>query len=88
MDLLFPLICIIGVNFSMDEMTMCFKGQNTDKIRMKYKGGGGGLQRDALFQKIYMYQILMCNYPVSKTHLYKSLSPLYFRVMALFDVVE
>ena len=40
MDFIFTLILMLGVTFSMDKMTMHFKGHNADKIRMTYKTEG------------------------------------------------
>ena len=57
----FPLIWMIRVTISIDEMTMNFKGHHKDRIRMSYKQEGYGLQADASFQKGYTYQIFMCN---------------------------
>ena len=55
---------------------------------MIYKAKGDGLQREAIFQKGYTYQIFMYNNPVSKTYLSKRPSLLDDRVMSLFDTVE
>ena len=88
MNFVFPLIWMLGVTFSMDEMTMRFKGHHTDRIRMTYKSEDDGLQAYDLFNKGYTYQIFMCNATVSKTYLAKRLSPLDAREMALFDTVE
>ena len=51
------------VTFSIDEMTVSFKGPQADKNRMTYKAKGGGLQTYAIFQKLYTYTIFMENYP-------------------------
>ena len=88
MDFIFPLICILGAIFYMNEITMRFKGHHADKIRMAYKSEGDGLQTDDIFQKGYTYQIFICNYPVSKTYLAKRLSLLYPRVMEISDNEE
>ena len=53
--------------------------------RMMYKAEGGGLQAYGIFQKGYTYQIFICNDPLSKTYLSKSMSPLGFRVVELLD---
>ena len=37
MDFIFPLIWMLGIKFSMDEITMIFKGHHVEKIRMTYK---------------------------------------------------
>ena len=51
MEFIFPLIWMLGVTFSMDEMTMCFKGHHTEIIRMMDKAKGGELQIYDIFQK-------------------------------------
>ena len=88
MDFIFPLICMHGFTFSMNEINMHFKGHHADKIMMTYKAEGDGLQTDTIFRKWYTYQIFMWNDPVPKTYLSKSLYPLDAKVMALFDTTE
>ena len=51
MEFIFPLIWMLGVTFSMDEMTMCFKGHHTEIIRIMDKAKGGELQIYDIFQK-------------------------------------
>ena len=80
-DFIFPLIWILGVTFSMDEMTMCFKGHHAELIRMMDKARGGELQIYDIFQKGYTYKMFLRNDPVSKTYLSKNISPLDARVM-------
>ena len=78
---------MLGVTFSIDEITMRFKGNHAFKIRMTYKSEGDGEQTDEKFQKGYKYQIFMCNNPVPKTHLSKIMLPLDARAMSHFDTV-
>ena len=42
---------MLGVAFSVDEMTMRFKFYDTDKRRTMYKAEGDGFQADDIFQK-------------------------------------
>ena len=79
---------MLGVTFSTDEMTVCFKGHHANRIKMTYKTDGDGLHTYDLFNKGYTYQIFMCNNTVSKTYLAKRLLPLDSREMAPFDTVE
>ena len=65
-EFILPLIWVLGVTFSMDEMTMDFKIHHAEKISITYKYEVYGLQTDTLFQKGYLYQIFMCKYPISK----------------------
>ena len=81
----FPPVCMLGVTFSMDGITIRLKDHHADKIIMMYKAEGGGLQAYGIFQKGYTYQIFICNDPLSKTYLSKSMSPLGFRVVELLD---
>ena len=85
MDFIFSLIWMLGVTFSMDEMTMRFKGQHEEKISMTYKEEADVLQTYDIFQKGYTYLIFIYNDPVSGTYFTKRLSPLDARVMKLFD---
>ena len=82
---LFPLIWILGVTFSMDVITIPSKGHHEEKIRMMYKSEADLLQTDAHFQKGYIYQIFVCNDPVSKAYISKRLTPIDSILMALFD---
>ena len=66
MEFIFPLICMLGVTFSLDVITMSFKGRHEYKISMTYKSEGDLLQTDNIFHKGYTYQIFICNGPVSK----------------------
>ena len=75
------------VTFSIDEMTVSFKGPHADKNRMTYKAKGGGLQTYAIFQKEERYQIFMYNDPLPKIYLAKIMLPLHARTMAYFDTV-
>ena len=51
MGFIFPLIWMLGVAFSIDEMNMCFKGHHVDKKTMMYKSKGYGLQTYGIFRK-------------------------------------
>jgi hypothetical protein len=88
MNFLFPLIWLLGVAFSIDEMTMGFQGRHADKKRITYKRAGDGFQADALCDDGFTYQIFMRNDPAPKEYTSKGLSPLHSRVMALFDTVK
>ena len=52
---------MLGVAFSIDEMTMRFKGHHADKKRMTKKSKVDELQKYALCQKGCTNQIFMCN---------------------------
>ena len=88
MNFVFPLVWSIGVSFSIDEMTMRFKGKHKDKRRITYKAEGDGFQADALCDAGFTYQVFMRNDPAPKKYTRLGLSPLHSRVMALFDSVE
>ena len=49
MKFIFPLICMIGVSFYVDKITMRFKGNHLYKKRIMYKSEVDGFQEDALF---------------------------------------
>ena len=79
---------MLGIDFSIDEMNMRFKGKHQDKRRITYKNEGGGFQADALCQNFLTYQIFMRNDPAPPNYLKQGLSPLHSRTMALFDSVK
>ena len=47
MNFILPTVSLLACAFSVDEMTMGFKGQYKDKNRITYKSEGGGFQSDA-----------------------------------------
>ena len=79
---------MLGVAFYIDESTMWFKGCNADKMNITYKAEGDGFQADTICQKLYIYQIFVCNDPLPKTHLDKIMLPIHDIVLALIDYVE
>ena len=82
------MIWLLGVCFSIDEMTIGFQGHHSDKLRITYKAEGDGFQSDALCQEGFCYQIFMRNDPAPKKYMKMGLSPLHSRVMYLFDSLE
>ena len=52
MDFIFSFRRMLGVTFSMDEITMTFKVHHAEKRMMTLKSERGRLHTDALFQKI------------------------------------
>ena len=83
-----PTIWLLGRSFSVDEMTMGFKGNHRDKKRITYNAEGDGFQADALCQEDFTFQIWMRNDPAPKKYLNLGLSPLHSRVMGLFDTLN
>ena len=79
---------MLACAFSVDEMTMGFKGQHKDKKRITYKAEGDGFQADALCQDGFTYQVFMRNDRAPAKYLKKGLSPLHLRVMGLFDSIK
>ena len=88
LNFIMPFIWMLGFAFSIDEMTMGFKGRHQDKKRITYKAEGDGFQADALCDEGFTYQIFMRNDPAPSQYLNEGLSPLHSRVMALFDTVK
>ena len=88
LNIICPLIWMLGVAFSIDEMTMRFKGRHEDKKRITYKAEGDGFQCDALCQEGYTYQVYMRNDPAPQKYMKQGLSPLHSRVMSLFDSLK
>jgi hypothetical protein len=88
MNYIGPFAWMLGPCFSIDEMTLRFKGQHKDKRRITYKAEGDGFQCDALCQEGYCYQHYFRNDPAPKKYINQGLSPLHSRCMWLFDSVE
>ena len=65
---------------AVDEMTIQFKGQYKDKLRISLA--------DALWDDSHTYQIYMWNDPVPLYYTSKGLSPLLARTMSLFDTLK
>ena len=72
-----PMVWLLGLAFSVDEMTMGFKGKYKDKLRITYKAEGDGFQADALCQEGFTYQVYMRNDPAPCKYLKQGLSPLH-----------
>ena len=85
---LMPMVWLLGRAFSIDEMTMGFKGKHQDKRRITYKAEGDGFQADALCQEGFCFQVHMRNDPAPRKYLKQGLSPLHSRVMYLFDSLK
>jgi hypothetical protein len=79
MNHLFPLMWLLGIAFSIDEMTMGFKGCHQDKKRITYKTEGDGFQADAFRQDGFTFQTFMRNDPAPKKYMDQGLSPLHSR---------
>ena len=88
MNFLFKMIWLLGVAFSIDEMTIGFQGHHADKLRITYKNEGDGFQADALCQEGFTFQVFMRNDPAPIKYLNQGLSPLHSRVMSLFDCLQ
>ena len=58
-----PLIWLLGIAFSIDEMSMRFQGKHVDKRQITYKNEGDGFQANALRQDGFTYKIFMRNDP-------------------------
>ena len=84
MNFLFPMIWLIGITSSVDEMIMGFQDKHKEKLRITYKSKGGGFQCEALCQDKFMYQCYMKNDPAPPKYQHQGLSPLHSRMMALF----
>ena len=85
MNVIMPIAWLLGYAFSIDEMTMGFKGNHQDKRRITYKVEGDGFQADALCQDGYTYKVHLRNDPAPRKYTSMGLSPLHARVMWLFD---
>ena len=58
MKYVFPLIWILGVSFTINEMTIGFQGMHADKRKITYKAEGDGFQCDALCDNGFCYQFI------------------------------
>ena len=50
MNYIFPLVFLLGVEISIDDIMINFKGYSKYKKHITYKSEGGGFQKDSLFQ--------------------------------------
>ena len=85
MNTIYPIVWMVGLSISVDEMTMRFKGKHPDKLRVTYKNEGDGFQCDALCDDGFCYQFYFRNEPAPSKYLKQGMSPLHARCMALFD---
>ena len=88
MNYLFPVIWLLGVCFTIDEMKIVFQGMHADKKTIKYRDEGDGFQADALCEDGFCFQFYFRNDPENAEYTKIGLSPLHSRVMTLFDLVE
>ena len=84
----FPLMWLIELEISVDDMKMGFKVKHKDKLHFTYKNEGGDFQADAIFQEFYTYQVYTRNDPTPSKYLNQGLSPLHSRVINMFDSVK
>ena len=63
MNKIFPMVWMVGLALSIDNMMMRFKGKHADKLRVTYKNEGDGFQCDALCDDGYCYQFYFRNDP-------------------------
>lgn len=76
---------MLGINISIDKMTMRMKGVHQDKMTIMFKAEGDGFMTYALCQESYCYQYYMRKEPAPQKYLTMGFSPLHSRVLALFD---
>ena len=48
---------LLGLEFSVDDTIMGFKGKHKDKIQITYKNEGDGFQMNSLCKEDYTYQL-------------------------------
>ena len=85
MNFIFRETWMLGISYSVDEMTMRFQGSHKEKIRITYKGGGYGFHFDAICQDGVCCQFYFRNHTAPSKCLKQGISPLYAIVMSLFD---
>ena len=88
MTCIFHIIWILGVDFTIDEMIICFQGMSYDKRLIIYKSEGDGFQCDALFQDEFCYQFYFRNESVPEEYVKLGFFPIQYRVMSIFDTVK
>ena len=76
---------MLGISYSVDEMTMRFKGSHKEKRRITHKREGNGLQCNTLCQDSFCYHFYFCNNTAPSKYLKQGMYPLHARVMSLFD---
>jgi hypothetical protein len=83
-----PVAWDCGKNIAVDEQTISMKGHHADKIRITFKRAGDGFMCDALCDDGFTYSIYFRNEPPPPNYTAMGLSPLYARVMWLFDQLK
>ncbi|OEU12697.1 hypothetical protein FRACYDRAFT_243954 [Fragilariopsis cylindrus CCMP1102] len=83
-----PLAWMLGMNISVDEMTMRMKGVHRDRMTIKFKAEGDGFMTDALCQEGYCYQHYMRNEPAPQKYLNMGFSPLHCRKVLCHGVAR
>ena len=82
-----PLVWLLGMNASIDEQTIAFKGRSGMKKRITYKRAGDGFQCDALCENGFTFSVFFRNEPSPRKYKRMGFSDLHARVMALFDAI-
>ena len=79
---------LLAENISLDEMTISFKGNHVDKLRINFKRTGDGFQCDAICQDGYCYSFVFRNEKVDPKYAdlvnKKELSRLHSRCLTLY----
>jgi hypothetical protein len=78
----------LGKHIRVDKQTIGFQGNQKEKLWITCKAEGDGFQCDSLCQQDYTYTFYYQNQPPPKYYLDNHLSPLYARVMFMFDSLK
>ena len=78
----------MGCSVDVNKITMHFKGQHHDNLRIMFKAEGDGFQANDHCYDGYCYQLYMRNEPAPKKYLKQGLSPIHSQTMAPFDYLK
>ena len=77
---------ILGVEFSVNEKTVGFQGNNINKVLITYKAESDVFHCEELLQDVYTFTSYFLNQPAPKNTL--DLSPTHYSVLSLFDCIQ
>jgi hypothetical protein len=88
MNMVHQFAWLLGKVTSVDEQIIGFQGKHKEKARITYKAEGDGFQCDTMCQDGFTLGFFFRNHPAPKKFTAQGLSPLYSRVMSLFDFLK
>ena len=88
MNCTFPLVWLLRLVFSVDAMTMGFKGTHKDNLHITYRNEGNSFQVGEHVQEGYTYQLYIRNDQEHPKYLKQGLSLFHLQVNNMFYSVK